>query len=642
MPSFRRIYLYLASFLSLETALWGMIVLIRDLPDRGRPGFPSPSIAGALSLSLLGILSFALHWRLIQRRLKNAPEELSSRLHVFSLYTLLFALLLPAVLGLLALVNRLLLTGLGVASSPAAAEWTQPLVVLALNGLAAALCFWTLRKDRLAASQTESQEETLPGDETPFKEGERLFRYAWLTAGLAMVILGAALLLLFFVEVWSTVGNEIGYLLANGLALLIVGLPIWLTLQQITRTVLKYPEEQGSLIRTTALYTIVFLSLGSLMTFTGLALYIVWRQVLGEAWSLSSFALRLGRPLSAVIPLGTAWAFYRRSVPTGEIPFIRLKRFWLSEKPHEDPQRAGLIRLYGYLLALFGLTAGFSGVHQLVSFLLAVTIGAGNVWGLIPRDLLASSLAALTTGIPVWFLAWRYLLEYSRPDSDAGDAARRSPVRKAYLYLISFIGAAGAFASLLRLLFVLLSYLLGETSQGPLLAILQEFSSLVLFGLLTVYHVHIIRVDVRRTERVTARKLAQFPVLVLAPGLAEPDLAAGEDEDDTTPFSQFAFEIVKALKQYAPEVPVAVHPYQKGTPDETLSSARAVILPVELVTRPSEALRLWLQGFPGVRIVVPEAMDGWYWISGTSRSLPALARKAAQTVRHLAIGEVKL
>jgi hypothetical protein len=102
------------------------------------------------------------------------------------------------------------------------------------------------------------------------------------------------------------------------------------------------------------------------------------------------------------------------------------------------------------------------------------------------------------------------------------------------------------------------------------------------------------------------------------------------DDDD------FADQVVAALGREAAEMPVAVHEYNLGAPDETLSAAKAVILPARLAARPSEALRVWLQGYDGTRLVVPTPAEGWLWVFGSGRSRASLARQAARMARHLA------
>jgi hypothetical protein len=93
---------------------------------------------------------------------------------------------------------------------------------------------------------------------------------------------------------------------------------------------------------------------------------------------------------------------------------------------------------------------------------------------------------------------------------------------------------------------------------------------------------------------------------------------------------------VKALEREAPTLPVAIHPVSQGVPDEGLSAAKAVIVPTEVMARPSESIRLWLQGFGGLRLVVATPVKDWYWVFSSGFSAALLARQTARTVRHLA------
>jgi len=160
---------------------------------------------------------------------------------------------------------------------------------------------------------------------------------------------------------------------------------------------------------------------------------------------------------------------------------------------------------------------------------------------------------------------------------------------------------------------------------GARLPILESVNSMTLFTALLGYHAWVLRSDERRSLTWLGKRRSQYPVLVLLP----------EEED-------FAHTIVSALERHVPGLPVALHSISQGTPDENLSAAKAVILPAELAARPSEALRLWLQGFEGPRLVVPTNTNGWHWISGSGRPLPELAHQTAQAVRNLAEGETNL
>jgi hypothetical protein len=195
-------------------------------------------------------------------------------------------------------------------------------------------------------------------------------------------------------------------------------------------------------------------------------------------------------------------------------------------------------------------------------------------------------------------------------------------IRRSYLYLVLFAGVMGVMFASGGLIYQLISAALGESSVDRLLTALQLVVVLLLFAAVLAYHGWELRRDNRQIERFLMRRRAQYPVLVLAPADAE-----------------FADRLVAALERESPGLPVAVHPIDQGAPDETLSAAKAVILPGELLARPPEALRLWLQAFDGPRLVLPTQAQGWIWLSTGGQSLPAHARRAARLVRRLAEGE---
>ena len=144
----------------------------------------------------------------------------------------------------------------------------------------------------------------------------------------------------------------------------------------------------------------------------------------------------------------------------------------------------------------------------------------------------------------------------------------------------------------------------------------------VLFSILLAYHWATMRADGRMAARSLATRHEAFPVLVLVKQIGE-----------------FSEGVLETLQREIPNLPVAVHVVDGGVPDETLSEAQAVILPGELAANPPEAIRLWLQGFQRMKIVVPTQAEGWLWTFGSGRSLPNLVGQSAKMVQHLAEGE---
>jgi hypothetical protein len=238
------------------------------------------------------------------------------------------------------------------------------------------------------------------------------------------------------------------------------------------------------------------------------------------------------------------------------------------------------------------------------------------------RNTLAGSLAALAIGLPLWVRPWLELNNRAAADDESGERARRSVIRKAYLYLAVFVGVVGMMISAGGLVFQLLSLVLGDPEPEPGRAIAGLLKTLLLFVLLLVYHWQALRADNRRAARTLAEKHSLFPVLVLDPG----------DES-------FAHPIVAAIRDEAEELPVAVHFAGEGPPGDALSTAGAVVLPAALAANPPEAMRIWLREFRGTRIVVPVRTPGWVWIDTDPVSLSRMGKQVAEAVRKLAEGD---
>jgi hypothetical protein len=320
--------------------------------------------------------------------------------------------------------------------------------------------------------------------------------------------------------------------------------------------------------------------------------------------------LDLSTPLSITLTFALIWLYFRRVLH--------------AASQEAAPQRAArLRRLNGYVLSFTGLFFSFLGLQMLLFALIDLALpDHGLDWGELLHEQFAAGIAFLLVGLPVWLVSWRPLAREAAVEGESGDAARRSLIRRGYLYLVLFAGVMGVMFASGGLIYQLISAALGESSVDRLLTALQLGVILLLFAAVLAYHGWELRRDNRQIERLLMRRRAQYPVLVLAPADVE-----------------FADRLVSALDREAPGLPVAVHPIDQGAPDETLSAAKAVILPGELLARPPEALRLWLQAFDGPRLVLPTQAQGWIWVSTGGGSLPVQARRAARLVRRLAEGE---
>jgi len=595
--------------ISLMVVVWGLIGLARSAFAGETIGGDVTRLAGALALIFVGVPVFLLHWWLAQRSVREDEDEKYSRVRAFFLYGALLATLIPIVQNVMALVNRFFFRIFEASSNRVIfgyeQTWSDNLIAIVMNGLIAAFIFNVLR---------QNWEEENVND--AFRETRRLYRFVWMLYGLSFTIFGIQQMLLYLLDLLADAANVSTTILANGLTMTIVGLLTWAYSWRILQKAFNEQNEQHSLLRLIIFYAVCLITLLAALSGIGAIVNEILLALFGETSTLSLFMEEVREPLSMAIPLGVMWAYYSSI----------LKR---ENKAFPDaPHRAGIQRFYTYTLALIGLSTVFVGLHKFC-FTLIDLLPFDDfvekdpvVWGKLFRNDLAESLAVLLVGLPLWLSSWIPINRMLSSDPEASIRVRQSLIRRGYLYLILFAGVIGVMVSAGMLIFYLLEAALGEPPQDFASQVLDLVVSLGLFGILIWYHGRLLQTDGRLTAQALAEKHADFPVLVLV--------------SDIGPFSE---RVVTALQKEAPALPVVVHVVDQGVPDETLSSAKAVILPASITASPLEAIRLWLQNFAGVRFVIPTSVRGWVWVSGNGSSLNHLIQQTAEKIRQLAEGE---
>lgn len=600
MRAIRRLYFFAVAFISVEVVLWGLIRLLRATFSTSLilPG--AETLAEALALILVGVPIFLLHWGWAQRAARTDGEEHAATLRSVFLYGILLATLIPIAQNLLALLNRSLITLAGLERYRAllggSQGWGDNLIAIFFNLAAAAYFYRVTQFDWLTLLDVNN-----------FRDVRRLYRYIWVLYGLLMLIIGAQQVIRFLFYVPTAVLGESGReIFLNGLSLILVGAPVWFWAWQVCQRALEEPQETGSLLRLGVLYLLSLAGVITVLSSAGVLADVLLRLALGQAFPLAELLSRIGGPVAIGIPLGVVWAYYGT---------------WLGREISsvESPgRRAGLNRFYLYILSLIGLVAAFTGLAMLFSFLVETLVSPSVLWGETLRERLSAALATLLVGLPLWILAWRPMQTEALSKDASGDNARRSLVRRSYLYLVIFAAVIGGMVSAIGLFYNLLYALLGAAGENFTRDVLNALQLLVLFTAFLAYHWSALRRDGgRKTEALTALQ-EQFPVLVFE--------QAG---------SGFAPLMQEAIKQVAPNVPAAALPLEDGLP-EGAEAARAVVLPSTLAFNPPEALRLWLKEYDGHKIIVPVETPGWYWPGGFPRNGVSMA---AQMVRQLAEGQ---
>ncbi|HSB01818.1 MAG TPA: DUF5671 domain-containing protein, partial [Anaerolineales bacterium] len=358
MKSIRRLYFYLVALISVEVVLWGLVGLLRSIVDEAISG-GADALAQALALILVGVPIFLVHWLWAQRAAARDEEEKTATLRAVFFYAILLGTLIPVVQNLLSFIDRALVQGAGLGVGRAFSAFRNQtladnLIAIVMNGIVAGY-FWNVLRGEWT---------TLP-DKENFTEVRRLYRYIWMLYGLLMTVFGAQQILRFLFYIPGNVLGELGReVVVNGIALLVVGTPIWVYAWRVIQDSLVDPAEMGSALRLGILYLLALGGVITVITTAAMVVNTVISWLLGADWTFQYFVQQISGPLSIGLPLGMVWAYYG---------------YWLNrhiEAVGDRVRQAGLKRLYNYILALIGLVVAFIGVATLFSFIIDMVTGS--------------------------------------------------------------------------------------------------------------------------------------------------------------------------------------------------------------------------------------------------------------------------
>ncbi len=600
MRTVRRLYFYILALIGSQAVVWGAVSLLRNILDAGLAGTVS-TLASGLSLVLVGLPVFLLHWLTAQRDASREEEEHASRIRAVFFYLVRVWTLIPIVYSLLALLNRLIANLMGLSEAGvlfgSGQTASDNLISIVIN-LAVFLYFsWVLRADWLSAPSGHY-----------LAESRRLYRYLWMLFGLAVAVFAVQGMLSYLLSIPQGMGTASAYQLANSLALAIVGAPIWGYTWALVQDGLDEPGEAESILRLLVLYIISLAGVVGVLAAGARVLTGLFAVILGRAETLSEFLGDTGPALAALIPLAVMWAYF------GQI----LEREMAAMA--NQPRRVGVRRLYRALLSALGLATTFVALVTLISY---IAEGIFTLNGLVPAwGQMNSGLAGLAVGLPLWLATWSPIQAEAAARGEPGDRARRSLVRRAYLYLFVFLFVVGLMVAAGDMLYNLISHLLGSPVEGIAQLTLERLLTVAAMAAFLVYHLRTLQQDARASQQALGSLHAAFPALIIV----QDEMALAE-------------EIVRALNRQAARLPVAVHALERGAPDDEMLTARLIALPSNLAIEPPEVLDLWLSAYKGRRLILPQPREGWLWLGLTIPPLRELAEQAAAAIRQMAEGD---
>ncbi|HWQ13489.1 MAG TPA: DUF5671 domain-containing protein [Roseiflexaceae bacterium] len=622
MLTVRRWYILLVSAISLQSVTWALIALLRGLlVDRTES--PVTATAFQIAVVLIGLPVFLVHWLWAQRLAAAEPAERASALRRLYLYASMASFLGPLLASAHDLVAGLLGLALG------AAEWradqfafdpgrtpveaaTSDLVAIGVLAL-----LWLYHR-QVAASDARAASEM--GGPAVVR---RLYILAFSAVGLIMTAEGATgtLRWLLYQIGPSPLGGQQS--LAEAVALLVVGLPVWVIFWGLAQRQFAAgaEEERESILRALYLYAAVFA--GALVAVGSAALILagVLRGLLG----LESLG-DIRDPLPTIAGAAVVWA-YHTAVLRADAAVRR-----------EAPGQAALRQLYWYLVAAVGLASLLVGLAGVVSVL--IRAAAGTSFGDELREQLAWFSAALIAGLPVWAIPWGAAQRTAAADTPTGAAARRSIARKIYLYLFLFIATMTVLSGLVYIVWRLVSLALGERDTGTLLSDLAHAIAFCLIAAgVWLYHGAALRQDGRLRQREHERRLAATRVAVvdagdgrfgraLMDGLRRELAGLSLTPVGLTPAAAAAMgasEDPRPLAAQIGEAQVIVGPWWIASPHGTCPA-----LPADV----AEAIA----ASAARKLVVPLPVEGWEWVGVEQAGAEPAAGQALQAVRQVIEG----
>jgi hypothetical protein len=513
----RRVYLYLITLVALIMAVTGLAGLLQvalTLPLLRLLGAPVAvgasdlvavlSISGALAA--LGLTAWAVHWWLAERpaRRGGPAGEVERRSAIRALF-LNLALLLGglglavAAGGLLRDLARLALgdaTGADIAAGAA----VEPLSDLAVTGL-----FWLYyaridRRDRRLAPEVGAR-ATL----------RRWRVYLLSFVGLMLASAGAAGLLR---TVWEALTVPAGAVatsprwlplaLLTDAAWLAAGLGLWLSAWRWSNIWFARAEgpdpERRSVLRKVYLYLVIAVGVAWTAWNLGVILYRLLQPALrGDLANLASIVYNLGAPAALALVFGVVWRYHRAVIERE------------AALAGERGQQAAIRWLYQHLVALVGVAIASFGLARLLATALDLALQPAAVrpttWG---ADQFSLAVTLLAVGLPLWLASWMPL----QREAGADPAARRSPVRRVYLFLVFGLAVLTLLGSGVFALYQVLRLLLGEAWTTRQASETITAGSLALVAALQLaYHGRAARGDIAEPAPAEA---AEAPVTLLA------------------------------------------------------------------------------------------------------------------------------
>ena len=614
MNNARRWYIYLVCAISLQSAAWAVIALLRNLMAGG--GGTIAFIAFQIAIIIITLPLFLVHWLWAQRLAEREISEREAGLRRIYLYGMQAGFLGPIVANAFSLIATLLWAAAGKPGfDPQSSDFSLFETVLYHSLAIIVLALLWFYHRQVISADAKVVPET--GNSATIR---RLYIFVFSAWGLTMTTMAVIHIMrwiMFQFGRGNVIGGDIGFL-TDEVARLIVGVPLWLIFWRQAQSLFSgsSEEERESALRKFYIYTAVFVAVLSAVTNATFILAGFFRRLL----SLPSEG-DIRTPLPIIICMALLWAFHAYLL-RGDAAQIE-----------ESSRQGGVRRLYLYLVAGIGLAAFLVGFSGDISVLIR---SFSQFFSDTLREQLAWFTAALIAGLPVWLLPWRQAQTEAVAATPAGVEERRSTVRKIYLYFYLFVATMTVLSSAVYILYRLLTLVLGERSEGDLLSGLAQAIAYAIVGVgVWLYHGSALRGDQSRNRHEQMMRLKEINVAIVDMGNA----GLGQS-------------VLNKLRQEEPDLNFNLISLPAIDDGESAQAIPARLNTAGLIVGPwpiavdggiggkvsSEIARAVVTS-PARKILIPTQIDGWDWAGVDRWSTETLVQQTVRAVRQWVNGE---
>ena len=614
MQIIRRLYLYLVSAISLTAVTWAVILLARLVLREQIGEGQLFELASLLAIIIVGLPIFLFHWLMAQWLGRKDADERGTVIRRVYLWGMLAVGVTPVISNIYDLLDKATLALVGVPQSYNNLTIPENLAAIVVWGVVLFYLWWQLQAD----------DRLEPPDEAD-RGVRRLYWLGFCIAGLVMINWGAIGILTALLNSLAT-GVNWREPVATGSVQLLIGAAVWLIHWLAWQRAFFSGDEteEQSIWRKIYLYLGVFIFSVMAVVSGSVLLKRLIELLLGAPLGDEPLLSQLSETLPWTLVGAVFWAYH----------WFVLRQD--AAQAPEAPRQAGVRRIYSYLVAAIGLAVLLSGITGLLSILIELLTSAKAVGLSYYRDNVATAIAMLLVGGPVWALPWSALENVAAMSpAKAGDnttpaAERRSLTRKIYLYFYVFAAALLVFGSAGWFVYHLLTALLG--AKLPADFITQVLVALVI-SLLAIgvwlYHWQAIRRDGKFEQANRAAQLAEINVVVL-------------DGDE----GRLGRAIVDRLRRDLPGVQVkpigltsaavetmAGQPFSAGA----LGTAHYIVGAWPVLTAPEAAAVI--TDSPALKLAAPTGQTGWVWLGQKERTLDYYAQQTARGVKQAIAGD---